>query len=157
MACIPLTQGKVAIVDDADYVWLSQWSWFYHSQGYAVRNARKGEISQSKIILMHRFILGASSGIEVDHRDRNKLNNQRCNLREASTAENQHNRAPRSGRAIPYKGVRYDADRNKYRARITVNKRELHLGRYDTAEEAARVYDTAAREHFGEFARTNFQ
>lgn len=147
---IELTRGAVAIVDDADYVWLSQWNWFLHSGGYAVRTIRGG------IVYMHRQIMNARAGVEVDHRNRNKLDNQRNNLRVASTAENQHNRAPRAGRNVPYKGVRFDADRGKYRARITVNKREIHLGRYDTPEEAARVYDDAARQHFGEFARTNF-
>lgn len=150
---IELTQGKFAAVDDTDYAWLLQWDWFLHSQGYAVRNARKDDIGRRGIIYMHRFIIDAPTGKEVDHHDRNKLNNQRSNLREVTTTQNQHNRTPRAGH---YKGVRFDPDRNKYRVRITVDRREIHLGRYATPEEAARVYDAAARQHFGEFARLNF-
>jgi hypothetical protein len=154
---IELTKGKFATVDDADYEHLSQWEWFYHSQGYAVRNARKGELGQRSIVYMHRYIVGAAAGMDVDHQDRDKLNNQRYNLREATQAQNQHNRAPRAGRAIPYKGVRFDPVRNRYRARITVNRREMQLGRFMTMEDAARAYDTAARHYFGVFARTNFE
>jgi len=153
---ILLTRGKVATVDDADYVWLSQWKWFTHSNGYAVRNTRLSEDRPRGIVYMHREIVGASAEVEVDHRDRDKLNNQRHNLRACTTAENQQNRAPRAGRDSHYKGVRWDADRRRWRARIVINGKEQHLGRFGTEEDAARAYDEAARRHFGEFARTNF-
>jgi hypothetical protein len=56
----------------------------------------------------------------------------------------------------PFKGICFDKSRGKWISKICVNYKQMNLGRFSTAEEAALAYDIAAKEHFGEFARTNF-
>lgn len=152
MKTIPLTQGKMALVDDADYEWLNQWKWFaYHHRGqrwYARHHFGR------KLLGMHRLILNAPEGIQTDHADGDGLNNQRHNIRVCTTTENARNQS-RQERVI-FKGVGFSKARNKWVARITVNKKRLHLGHFSSAIEAAREYDLAANHYFGEFARTNF-
>ena len=150
---IPLTQGRVALVDAEDFERLTQWSWCF-SHGYAVRGERLG--GTHRLVYMHRHVLGLKShdGCCVDHVNGNGLDNRRCNLRVATQAENNRNR-----RATPcrHKGISFDHRyRRPWRARIMVARRTIELGRFATAEQAARAYDRAAREHFGEFALLNF-
>lgn len=157
---IPLTQGKHAQVDDQDFERLSRWAWYAvknkrHRTWYAVRSGLNG--SQ---IRMHREILGVTSPeIEVDHRDGDGLNNQRFNLRECTQHQNKFNRGLFRSNTTGYKGVvfvKYNNRSYKYRAQLRLNKKLLYFGFYDTPEEAARAYDAAAKECFGEFARLNF-
>src|SRR5437868_1305500 len=106
MAEIALTQGFMALVDDADAAWLGQWRWRYkqHSpryQGYAVRTTRLAGSPRQVTIYMHRVVFGGDSS-EVDHVNRNKLDNRRSNLRAATRAQNAANRACPSG-SSPYK------------------------------------------------------
>jgi len=78
---ILLSRGHVALVDDADFDWLSRSKWHCSNDGYAV----------SGVVVMHRLIMDAPDGMEVDHIDRNKLNNRRSNLRVCTHAENMRN------------------------------------------------------------------
>jgi hypothetical protein len=151
---IPLTQGKVAIVDDADYLWLSHWKWHVvtgRGKDYAARSegARKN-------IRMHREIMGTPAGVEVDHVNNNGLDNRRMNLRKATREQNRWNRGKTIRNHSGYKGVNWNRGAQKYRAQITVGRKQIHLGCFDDPVEAARAYDASAREFHGEFARTNF-
>ena len=91
---------------------------------------------------------------EIDHQDRNRLNDNIKNLREASHAQQNYNKSKATRNKSGYKGVR--KVNSKWVAYITVNKKQIILGRFDIKENAARAYDKAAREYFGEFAYTNF-
>src|SRR3990167_783457 len=84
MKLIPLTQGKVAMIDDCDYMWLSEFKWCYDN-GYARRRA------SGRFIYMHREITKTPDGYDTDHRDGDKSNNQRANLRICTRAENKRN------------------------------------------------------------------
>ncbi len=153
---IPLTRGKFALVDIADYEKLSQFCWVFHWQGYAFRKAPTDNPSHLR---MHREILGVTDrNILVDHRDGDGLNNRRDNLRAATRTENNRNNVGRSHRQSPFKGVS-PSGRPKlpWSARITVNKKTVNLGRFVTAEEAAAAYDKAASHYFGHFAKTNVE
>jgi hypothetical protein len=154
---IPLTQGKAALVDDADYEFLNQWKWCTHQFGkkwYAVRG--QGTRKTQKILLMHRVITNAPDGMEVDHWDHDGLNNQRYNLRVCTSSQNKANKPKRIDNTSGYKGVTWDRFRGKYVAQIHVNGKHIFLGRFSDVEEAARAYDKAAIKIFGEFAYLNF-
>jgi hypothetical protein len=179
MRRILLTQGKFAIVDDADYEWLNQWTWRaqhrYHSNNvwYAVRQVRLSSLSNGnkrKFYAMHRIIMGLDgSKLTVDHIDGDGLNNQRVNLRICTLQQNlQNQRRAWNKTGSSYKGVFFikrnyhghyckkEADRLKYRAIIWCGGKHITLGSYKTEIEAALAYDAAALKYFGEYARLNF-
>jgi hypothetical protein len=155
---IPLTQGKVALVDDEDYEWLSQWKWLYvrstNDLGYAARSQWLGN-GKYKTIFMHRAILGAQKGHKVDHWDVNGLNNQRHNLRLATDSQNTCNQRKHRDGKSHYKGVHWDKHAAKWRATIGWRGHWKHLGLFLNEEDAARAYNVGAREYHGEFARLN--
>jgi hypothetical protein len=146
---IPLGDGFYAYVDAADYEWLSQWQWHLHS-GYAARHEKR------KWIFMHRQIVKPPKGKIVDHMDGNKTNNCRCNIRPCSHRENQRNRCKERGSASRFKGVFYDRRRNKWYAKCRYEGEYYGLGYFDLETDAARAYDRAAVQWYGEFARLNF-
>lgn len=152
---IPLTQGKVALVDDEDYDWLMQWKWHAFWSGFHFYAARKAPAPErSRMIYMHRQITGAGKGEDVDHRDSDGLNNQRCNLRRCTHAENMRNRGAQSNNRSGLKGVSFYNKTKKWRARIRVDGRQRTIGYYATPELAHAAYCAAARSLHGEFART---
>jgi len=149
---IPLTQGKVALVDDEDYERVARLSWRAHySKGTWYAETGGGE----DVVAMHSFILGLPRGSEADHKDRDGLNNCRENIRPATRSNNCMNRQGWSRHG--FKGVYKVSTGLKYGARIQVDGRMIGLGCYDSAEAAARAYDIAALRHHGKFARLNFQ
>lgn len=156
MKTIPLTRGKVALVDDADFEWLQQWKWrTLKAAGngierwYAITGQRKNTLSMHRVIMArYRSI----DGLEFDHRDCNGLNNQRDNLRECTQKQNVGNSRKRLRSSSKFKGVYWHKGTSKWMARI----KNKYLGIFHNEEEAARVYDDAAKATFGEFARVNF-
>ena len=157
MKKIPLTRGMVALVDDNDFEWLSQWKWYaVFSKGtyYAVRSHRNANGKRTSI-KMHRQILDITdSSIQVDHKNLKSLDNQRDNLRACTAVENCRNRSVRIGTS-QFKGVCWKKKHNQWVVRIRVNGRLIHLGYFKNEIEAARVYDSMAIKLFGEFAATN--
>jgi hypothetical protein len=141
---IPLTKGAVALVDDADYEHLMQWSWCFDN-GYAMRGFLNDNRKQVHRYMHHELMPDIEFGVRVvDHQDRNKLNNQRHNLRYVTQKQNTMNRSP--ARANGLVGVRFIARNpaNPYHAYISVNRKQKHLGYFPTEIEAAVAYNTAA-------------
>lgn len=155
MKTIKLTQGKVAIVDDADFEWLNQWKWY--AQKFKTGRTWYARRSCDQI-LMHRLITGIEdSKIEVDHQDRNGLLNVRSNLRKATRTQNLMNSGPLRGKRFKGTFLMRGHERKKpWAAHIRVSRKLVHLGCRATEEEAARLYDEAAFRLFGEFAYLNF-
>lgn len=144
------------LVDEADFAWLSRWAWRLSSGGYVRRGVTLGDWRDRRIVQlrMHREILGLlwNDPREGDHIDGNPLNNRRANLRVGGHGLNQQNRSGVEG-AVPYRGVILDRARGKFIARATVRGKTHHLGRFDTAEEAAVVAAAFRAEHMP-FARS---
>jgi hypothetical protein len=146
---------KIALVDDCDFEWLSKFTWHFKVSGYATMNYGG---TLRKQIAMHRVILGISdSAIQVDHKDHNKLNNCRGNLRVCTGKQNGANRSPRKGSTSNYLGVSWFKRDKKWICHIKKDGKSKHLGVFNDENEAARAYDSAARSIHGEFANLNFK
>lgn len=158
MKTIPLTRGQVAIVDDEDYSRLSHFYWQADKRkyGWYVKTRIIKPDGKSQSVYMHRMVLSiehVDRKTAVDHIDHNGLNNQKENLRLCSNSENLMNMRPRKG-ASKYKGVYRDESNIKWVAQIREGK-GLALGTYSNEDDAARAYNIAAKELFGEFAFYN--
>ncbi len=155
---IPLKQGYVAVVDaiDAD---LLQWSWGIRIAPpkwvYATRPVR--ENGERHCIRMHRMIMSRVLGRNlerwefVDHHDLNSLNNQRSNLRLATPSQNRTNSKGNAESGL--KGAYYNKANSSWFSSLTYRGKRIHLGMFETAEEAHQAYCNLAAKLFGEFAR----
>ena len=150
---IPLTQGKVALVDDEDYKRISRRKW-NASKHRNTWYARCSEVFPA--LKMHREIMHAPEGVQVDHVNGNGLDNRKKNLRLCTHAQNLRNSQKYKNNSSGYKGVHWNKKRGVYQAYIMADRRHLYLGAFHTAELAARAYDRAARQYHGDYARLNF-
>lgn len=159
---IKLTQGYVALVDDADFDLLNRWKWQVSVSSrpnydrICVYRAHYAAQAKRKNIYMHRQILGVTdSKIHVDHIDHDCLNNQRSNLRSCTNSQNLMNTRKRKNGTSKYKGVSWFKRDSNWRAQITIRGKNTSIGYYSNQETAALAYNEAARLHFGEFACLN--
>jgi len=153
---IALTQGQFAIVDAADFDWLSQWDWQACKKRCGFYARRTMQIKGRKMfIYMHNQIMDFTPTRNrlIDHEDRNTLNNRRFNLRFATRQENQHNASIRTDSNSGFKGVGKHHASAKWQARIAFNGTRIYLGLFDTPEAAHAAYCEAATKYHGEFAR----
>ena len=146
---IPLTDGHYALVDAADYEALSRYNRRLQN-GYAARREK------AKTTYMHRQIMQPPKGMMVDHVNHHKLDNRRANMRVCTRQQNTHNNDKHAGSSSRFKGVGYSKDRHKWFAKIWFEGRRIWLGYFHDEVEAAKAYDRAAVECFGEFAHLNF-
>jgi hypothetical protein len=137
------------LVDDEDYQALYERGNWYIDGGYA---ACGGNTSR---FFMHQIIMGFKSGCVIDHINRNKLDNQRKNLRFVSRSVNAHNQKKRSNNRSGYTGVSWKGRNQKWAAGITLNRKVIYIGLYATKEEAALAYNKKAIELYGECANLN--
>lgn len=162
---IKLTKGFVTQVDDEDYEWLNQYSWYAQKKGtnwYAVRQVRTRTYYEDgreryAIVKMHRLILGLTDKSKlVDHADRNGLNNQRSNLRITDHFGNNKNAIKKVKGTSIYKGVSWSKIRQKWRVSIKSDNKCIEIGFFNNEEEAAKQYDAHAKILHKEFACLNF-
>lgn len=141
---IKLTQGKWALVDTADYEWLSKWKWYAMmaprvgvSAYYAVRQKAVGKKMQ-RTVWMHREIMRPPDGLEVDHIDGNGLNNRRHNLRSVTHQENGSNKPHRHPRNTSgYRGVVWHKGQEKWIAQVKLKGVHKWLGTFSSKRAAA--------------------
>lgn len=152
---IPLSRGLSAIVDAADFDWLSRWSWQAVGRPgayYAVRTERQG--GRQRSVRMHREIMAVDHTVQVDHANRDTLDNRRANLRAADRTGNSANRRARPARS-GYRGVHKQAS-GRWVATAMCRRVRYCAGTFNTPAEAAAAYDRLAVHLFGEFAVLNF-
>lgn len=154
-AYVPLTRGLEAKIDAADAEMIGEMRWSASAHGYAraVYNDAGGKQTQ---YFMHRSVVSPAAWQHVDHIDGDKLNNTRANLRVCSMAENLANRGAQRNSTTGFKGVSVCSQTGSFRAQLVARGKVYRIGRFKTAEEAARAYDRVAKEKCGEFARLNF-
>ena len=150
MIKVPLNKGMFALIDDEDWFKIWTFTWDFSTSGYAQTQRIKNK--KKTAYFMHKLIMGNPS-CKVDHIDHDKLNNQKFNLRLATSTQNNANRLPNTCKLT--KGVTWDKSRSKWQAQIRVNGVQIYLGRYVDVNDAMRAYDAAASTYFGEFALTN--
>ncbi len=133
-----------ARIDAEDVEYVAPWSWSLTSHGYAARGQRiDGRLT---VIYLHRFLMNASDGIEVDHINGDRLDCRRSNLRLATRAQNRQN-TPSVGGASRHRGVAWSRPAGKWRAYGKVNGRQHHLGLFDDEDGAAAVAAAWRAEH----------
>lgn len=153
-ATILLTRGYHALVDVMDYERAAKFKWCLHWNGYTYYAARG---AGGKRIYLHRYLMDAQPGEQIDHINGDGLDCRRSNMRKCTAQGNNCNRrgCP-SRRKSKFKGVDLRPS-GKWRAKIRLNRKDFHLGLFPTELAAAQAYDVAARSLHGQFARPNFQ
>ena len=150
MRKIKLTQGKFALVDDEDYIYINQYRWCYNAHNNTAMSRIK-----SKLVDMHRVIMSTPKGMDTHHKNHNSLDNRKMNLQICTHAENIRHMVKHKSSSSRYKGVHWNNFSQKWRARIVYNYRTIHLGRFLNEIDAAAAYNKAAVKYFGKFALLN--
>ena len=160
MAQITLACGNVVLVDDEDVSLVNESTWRYCHSSKNKFYVTRGEspLPSKTYRALHRAILNAQHGQEVDHINGNTLDNRRCNLRLVTHAQNMRNAPPKkqAGRASRYRGVSLCKDTGRWRVSISDGSRYRQIGRHSSEIAAAFAYDLASLELHGEFGRRNF-
>jgi hypothetical protein len=149
--------GATFLIDEVDLDKVTSRTWHITNDGYVAARVSGNNKMGSKIEMLHRLIMRPPTGMLVDHVNHIKTDNRRANLRLATKAENGMNARLSAGNRSGYKGVSFDKRSNRWRAYITREYRQIHLGYFDCARQAAQAYDATAANLFGEFANTNFK
>ena len=156
---VPLTQGKVALIDDEDAERILRRSWCAYQGNGGVWYAHRGTSSNGirRTVALHREIMNAPKGVQVDHENGDGLDCQKHNLRLVNNSQNHQNmRVARKPKISRFKGVTLDKRRGKWTAGIHVGDVNYWCGYFENEEDAARAYDAKAREVHGKFGRFNF-
>ena len=150
---IPLTKGFQAIVDTASLHLICGWNW----STYGARNmyAGRGEWISGKCsqVLMHRVIMGAPHGVQVDHINGDTLDNRIANMRLVSGPENSLNRKKYKNNTSGVKGVYWNSRLSKWHSQIRFRNKRVHLGFHESIEDAEQAYRIASMSMFGDLAR----
>jgi hypothetical protein len=137
--------GEKILIDTQDFECVIKHSWCVSKTGYAVANI------SGKVTKLHRFLLSVNKNQIIDHINGNPLDNTRINLRICTNAQNTKNNKLSKNASMPYSGIKITKS-NKYKARITVNFKEIHLGCFNTLDEAICARKNAELKYYGEFA-----
>lgn len=152
--------GRVALIDDEDWPLVGGRKWHLFEYPSAPGRRNKGPYAITSMcsdgkpttMLMHTAITGWP---RTDHEDHDGLNNQRYNLRSATSAQNQHNRRPNIKSSSRYKGVCWIRRDRRWQVAIGINGAQRYLGYFTSEEEAALAYNAAALELYGAYACLN--
>lgn len=157
MIAVPLTQGYEAFIDPEDMERVAQYKWSLSYSGKASDQNQKlyaRGLKAGRFYLLHRLILNAPRGIQVDHIDGDGLDCTHSNLRLCSRSQNEQNRGKNSNNKSGYKGVCWSKRKSKWVAQIDVRGKHFFLGHFQKPEDAAEAYRQAALKLHGEFAHS---
>lgn len=152
VAYVELTRGYFATIsaEDAPEVGRHNWMAMIGARTvYAVRSVNEG--GKRFTVYMHREILNAPCNMDVDHKDRDGLNNRRDNLRLATRSENNRNRGPNAANPSGLKGAYLNKGGKSWSAKIRLHGKGYYLGTFPTAEAAHEAYARASAAIHGEF------
>ena len=137
---------KKILLDSQDRHFLNEHSWCKDSHGYA------SAWIDHKCVRLHHLILLKKKYFEVDHVNRNPLDNRRCNLRYVTRSQNCMNCSMKRNNSSGYKGVCWNKEHEKWVAQVGINKRKIHLGYFTSKKKASKIYQMAVKDLFGEYA-----
>src|SRR3990167_4034233 len=141
--------GKVLIdLEDVEKVKSAKW---HINTGYAARNIKKSN-GKRGIEFLHHFLIPCEKSLEIDHIDRNRLNNQKANLRTCTRSQNKMNTQKYKNNTSGIKGVCWDKRAQKWNAQIQKEKKHFYLGYFDLKEDARNAYIEASKELHGIYA-----
>lgn len=159
---IKLNKGFVALVDDEDFERVNKFNWFV-LKGTSTYYAQRTFWINGKQYhqYLHQFMFDYfkskdSKRIVIDHINHNGLDNTRINIRECTHSQNRMNQIPINNKTSIYKGVDWSQKSKKYRAKIGINHKSIHIGFFASEKDAAIAYDMAAKKYHGDFAYLNF-
>jgi len=148
-------KNATALIDREDADFVSDYVWHLHKAGHCtyLRGYKRGQPGASRALkYLHRLIMDAPAGMDVDHINGNGLYNRRENLRVCTRSQNNANRHRTQSKSSPIKGVHFEKYTGRWRAEIHLNGKRHTLGRFDHIEDAAAAYAAKAAELFGDFA-----
>lgn len=148
MKKVKLNTGQFALVDNEDFQRVNQHKWHVNTRGYVIASIGGRPLS------MHRFVMGQPH-CSVDHRYGDKLDNRKRKLRLCNQSQNCGNAKRSINNTSGFKGVSWNKALKKWHSYIMVNRKRKHLGYFVDKLEAAKTYNRAALEYFGEFAKLN--
>jgi hypothetical protein len=143
------SRRRYFIIDSSDYGKVNPYKWSCHDHRGYVRSIINGER-----IYLHRFLIGSVKGKDIDHINGDNLDNRRSNLRFVTRQQNLFN-SRRKHKGL--KGAYFDKTHQYWVSWIMINAKAKFLGCHPTERRAGLAYDNAARQLFGEYARTNFK
>lgn len=156
--CGASANGKSMIIDDDDYGMVNKYSWNIsikdkneYASAYLLGSGHRGTR-----IYAHRLIMNAERGQHIDHKNGDGLDNRRGNLRISTNQENHFNTRKKSKSSSIYKGVTWENRRKHWVAQIMIDGKHIYIGKFDSEVDAAKAYDSRAKELFGDFANLNF-
>ncbi|AJA41418.1 HNH endonuclease [Geobacillus virus E3] len=138
-------KGEVYYFDKEDYELIKNHSWYKNEEGYLLSRIN------GKLVRMHRYILNAPKGKDVDHINHVRHDNRKSNLRIVTRSQNNMNKGLQSNSTSGYKGVNFCKDRNKWKAVIKINGKNIHLGYFNNKEDAIKARKLVEEKYFGEY------
>jgi hypothetical protein len=151
IARLPVSRGLEAIIDASDVPLVEAWNWTAIKVGKAFYVYRRQSDAKKTAIYLHRVLMNAPNGVQVDHINRNPLDNRKANLRLATVTQNLWNQGVSKRNTSGTKGVAFIQQRQKWRATIMVNGKNRHLGYFARREDAAAAYAKAVYDERGDF------
>ena len=145
---IKLTRGQYAMVDDKDFEWLNQWKWHATKTKYQFYARRTTTLAGKHIAQsMHRLILDAKKGEEVDHMNRNSLDNRRENIKICTRSENNRNRQVFGG--SKHRGVCWNKGSKKWASYLITEDEKFYLGLFKEEKDASDAFNKKYKEIHG--------